>query len=449
MAIGPMSRRQFLKTTGAALGGAAVPLILPTSRAFGANDRVVIGLMGCGGRGDFLAEFLASRTDCRIAYVSDADSRRMGPVADKVARISGTAPRQLQDFRHILDIGHVDALISATPDHWHALATIWACQAGKDVYVEKPASHNIWEGRKMVEAARKYRRVVQVGAQNRSAPEVMAGVEYLRSGKLGSVHFVRVLNMKQRDPIGKKADEPVPSGVDYDLWCGPAPMKPFNPNRFHYSWHWFWDFSGGDIINDGVHQIDIARWLIDKPYPRAVSCTGGKYAYDDDQETPDTQVAHWEYDDMTLSFNLTLWTPYMQKTAWEVRDLDQFPDWRFCATRIEVYGTKGMMMMGRHGEGWQVYGIDGKVVDSHFGRHPHGPHLENFFACIRDRKTPSGDIEELHRSTFLCQTANIAYRVGGRRLEIDPEGECFIGADDANVLVKRRGRAPYQVPERV
>jgi len=450
MAQEPISRRRFIKTTtGAALGAAAGPFILSSSQVFGANGKVTLGLMGCGGRGKFLADFFGQRDDCEIAFVSDADSRRMPEAAQAIEKVQGKAPKQIQDFRAMLDEPSIDAIISATPDHWHALSTIWACQAGKDVYVEKPTSHNIWESRKMVEAARKYDRVVQVGSQCRSAPYCQAAVEYIRSGKLGGVHFVRVLNMKTRSPIGKKEDTPVPEGVAYDAWLGPAPDRDFNENSFHYNWHWFWDFSGGDIINDGIHQIDVARWLIGKDYPKAVACTGGKYAYDDDQETPDTQVAHWEYDDMTMSFNLTLWTPYMQKTPWDFRNTDEFPNWRFNATRIEVYGTKGMMMMGRHGGGWQAFGPDWQEVASAPGRRPLNDHADNFFECVRERKQPNADIEELHRSTLLCHVANISYRVGGRRLEFDAEDEEFVDDKDANKLTKRSGRKPWVIPDKV
>jgi len=187
----------------------------------------------------------------------------------------GQRPKTVQDFRRVLDDKGVDAVVIATPDHWHALGTILACQAGKDVYVEKPTSHSVWESRKMVEAARNHRRVVQVGAQCRSAPYVAAAREYLQSGKLGEVHFVKVFNSKPRSSIGNLPDKPVPAGVDYDMWLGPAPMRPFNENHFHYAWHWFWNYAGGDISNDGVHQIDLARLCIGRTHPNSVSSTGG------------------------------------------------------------------------------------------------------------------------------------------------------------------------------
>ena len=245
----------------------------------------------------------------------------------------------------MLDDKRVDALVIATPDHWHALGTIWACQAGKDVYVEKPTSHSIWESRKMVEAARKHGRVVQVGAQCRSAPYAAAAIEYLKSGKLGEIHLVKVFNSKPRSRIGSPPDQPVPAGVDYDMWLGPAPMRPFNENHFH-AWNWFWIYSGGDLVNDGVHQLDLARWCIGRSHPRSVYSTGGLHFFKDDQDTPDTQIVTWDYDGLTMTFEQTLWSPYQQKTPMNLRDRDVLPNWPFNGTRVEIYGSKQWMMLG-------------------------------------------------------------------------------------------------------
>ena len=447
----PMTRRRFLRTsTGAALGVAVGATVLPSAgQVLGANEKLVVGVMGCGGRGQELARHLAQRPEVEIAYTSDPDSGRAEQAAKAVEGLQGKRPQTTQDFRRILDDKDVDALVSATPDHWHALATIMACQAGKDVYVEKPASHNIWEGRKVVEAARKYNRVVQVGLQNRSAPYVRAAIDYLRAGKLGEVHLVRVLNMKTRSAVPAQPDGPVPEGVDYDLWLGAAPLRPFNPNHFHYSWHWFWDYSGGDIINDGVHQMDLARWIMGLKYPKSVYATGGKYAYDDAQETPDTQHVLFDYDKLTMTFELTLWTPYMKKIPPEVRDSDLLPDWPFCATKVEVYGTKGLMMMGRHGGGWQVFGLDDQEVARQPGRQALKEHFDNFFECIKSRQRPNGDIEEGHMSTVLCHLGNISYRVGCRKLQFDAASETFGDDKEANRLVKRTYRKPWVVPEKV
>jgi len=231
---------------------------------------------------------LVKRRDVGIAELCDVESTVFGESSKVASECLGKTSKYIGDFRKILDDKSVDVLFNATPDHWHALPTILACQAGKDVYVEKPASSCIWEGRKMVEASRKYRRIVQMGDQTRSAPYAQAGIEYIRSGKLGDVHLVRVLNMKLRPSIGHKPDGPVPAGVDYDMWLGQAPARPFNPNRFHYAWHWFWEYSGGRIINDGIDEIDLARWVVGQDYTDAAVCTGMR-TFDEDQETDDTQ----------------------------------------------------------------------------------------------------------------------------------------------------------------
>jgi len=328
---------------------------------------------------------------------------------------------------------------------------VMACQAGKDMYVEKPASHSIWEGRKMVEAARKHGRVVQVGAQNRSNGNVARAIEYAHSEAFGDIHFVRVLNSKERITIGKKPDGPAPEGVDYDMWLGPAPQRPFNENHFHYAWHWFWNYSGGDIINDGIHQIDMARWLIGRKYPKSVVSGGGINFFQDDQETPDTHTVTWDYDGgLTMCFEQLLWAPYLKKTPLELRDIDGLPNWPFNGTRIEVYGTKQMMFVGRHGDGWQAFNADGQPVAGEPGEFTasNTDHIDNFVDCIRTRKQPNADIEELHLSTLLSHYGNIAYRTG-RRQRIDAATEGFVDDAEANALVKREYRSPWVVPEEV
>ena len=442
-----MKRRQFLKTSiGTALATGTVSLI--PGKVLGANERVVVGVMGVNGRGDALAKWFAEREDVELAYLADCDSRLLKSRGASIERICGKRPQLVQDFRRMLDDKDVDAIVNATPDHWHALGTILACQAGKDVYVEKPASHSIWEGRKMIEAARKYNRVVQLGTQSRSGEYCRKAIEYIRSKDFGSVHFARVLNSKPRSTIGRRPDKKTPKGVDYDMWLGPAKMRPFNENHFHYAWHWFWEYSGGDIINDGVHQIDIARWLIDRKYPKSVSSAGGIHFFQDDQETPDTHTVNWEYDGLTMAFEQTLWTPYMKKTPYKMRDTDNLPNWPFSGTRIEIYGSKQQMFLSRHGGGWEAFDADGKSAFIQHGRFTNAEHIEDFIDCVRTRKRPVADIEEGHLSTLLCHYGNIAYRTG-RRLHIDPTTEGFVDDAEANSYVKRTYREPYVVPEAV
>ncbi|MDX9973505.1 MAG: Gfo/Idh/MocA family oxidoreductase [FCB group bacterium] len=443
-----IGRREFLKYSTVATAALASGVSLNAS---GANERIVVGFMGTGGRGSFLADEFARMEDVEIRWLADPDSRRPPACAANIEKLTGKRPQITQDFRKMLEDPEVDAIVGALPDHWHALGTILACQAGKDMYVEKPASHSIWEGRKMVEAARKYNRVVQVGAQNRSNENIVRAIEYSRTPEFGDIHFVRVLNSKERVDIGKKPDGPVPEGVDYDMWLGPAPKREFNENHFHYAWHWFWNYSGGDIINDGIHQIDVARWLIDRKYPKTVVSGGGINFFKDDQETPDTHTVTWDYDNgLTMCFEQALWAPYMKKTPLEIRDTDGLPNWPFNGTRIEVYGTKQMLFLGRHGDGWQAFNADGVAVAGEPGEFTtsNTKHIRNFLDCIRTRNEPTADIEKLHLSTLLSQYGNIAYRTR-RTQHIDAATEGFVDDAEANGLVKRTYREPWVVPETV
>jgi predicted dehydrogenase len=437
-------RRDFLKGTLAAVAATAV---LPPRPSRAANDRVIIGVMGLGGRGRQLAQMFAARDDAEIAYVCDADGRRLGPARQAIEQMQGKPPKLTQNFREILDDPGVDVLVNATPDHWHALGTIMACRAGKDVYVEKPLAHNAWEGRKMIEAARKYRRVVQVGTQTRSAPYVKEAVQQVRGGTLGDIHIIRVFNMMQHAPMRPGSVRRVPDAFDYDMWCGPAPKLPYNPSR---RWLNQWEYSCGPIAGDAIHQLDLARMLIgNKAYPDTVAHTGGVNALKDGRDMPDTQLALYEYRDVTLLFQAALWTPYMKKIPQETRNADRFPDWPFCSTKIEVLGTKGFMSFGRHGGGWQIHDADGKVTGSLYGRQADKEHQDNFLECVRTRQRPNADVEQGHYSTLLFHMANVSYLVGNRQLSLDPKTETFVDAPDANAHLKRTYRSPWVVPDDV
>ncbi len=431
----------------------AGPLAVGTAAALsrrsvlGANDRIIVGMMGLGGRGTRLAELFAARGDIEIAYLCDCDTRRFARARQTVQEYQKRRPELVQDFRRVLDDAKVDVLINATPDHWHGLGTILACQAGKDVYVEKPLCHNIWEGRKMVEAARKYDRVVQVGIQSRSAAYASRAREYIRSGAMGDIYFVRVLNMMKHPMRKNSPAQPVPEGLDYDMWCGPAPKVPYNQDR---RWLDEWEFSCGAIAGDAVHQIDLARFLIDDPpYPETASNSGGILVLKDGRTMPDTQLATFEYGPLTFVLDAALWMPYMKKTPATIRDSDQFPEWSFNSTRVEVFGTEGFMFFGRHGGGWQAFDVDGQLVKSDYGRQGDQEHLDNFIDSIRHRKRPQGDVEIAHHSTLLCHLANISYRVGNRKLGFDPKTETFLDCDEADRWIRREYRAPWIVPEHV
>jgi predicted dehydrogenase len=447
----PLNRRSFLKGS---VSAATAFTVLPAVRGASAAKKVVLGIMGVGGRGRALLTSLVKRSDVKIKYICDAETRCYGPAAEIVIEGHGYKPEFVQDFRKMLDDPDVDAIIVATSDRWHALATIMACQAGKDVYVEKPLSLSIWDGRKMVEAARKYHRVVQVGAQSRSAPYAEKAAEYIRSGKLGDVHLARVFLMQESGPIQVADVQPVPEGLDYDLWCGPSPMLPYRPGR----WFWrLWDFYTGYIMADMIHQVDLARYLIGRDYPKTVCSAGGVYHFNDGREQPDTHFTTFDFDKLTLLFEASLWSPYMHRIVL-LKDQSKFPDWPFCATKVEICGTKGIMCFGRHGGGWQVFEGDARVrqskaVVSEPAKLKFGSiidvHFEDFLSCIRTRNKPKADVEEVHRSMALCHLANISYRVGNRSLKYDGAAEKFIDDAEADEYLKANYRKPWIVPDKV
>ncbi len=437
-----LNRREFMKRT---VGAAATFAALSQRKVRGANDKVVIAVMGLGGRGTYLAESFAKRPDVEIAYLCDADTRRYARAREAVEEAQNRRPKLVQDFRRALDDRNVDAIVNATPDHWHALGAIMACQAGKDVYVEKPMAHNIREGRKMIEAARKYKRVVQVGMQSRSAPYTKKAKEYIHSGKLGDVYLVRVFNMMQHRRQSDSPSRPVPEGFDYDMWCGPAPKIPYNPSR---RWLNQWEFSCGPIAGDAVHQLDCARYLMgDIPYPKTVSHAGGVNSLKDGRETPDTQFATFDYGSLTLMLESALWTPYMKKTPGDIRDSDRFPNFPFSSTKVEICGTEGFMQYSRHGGGWQAFDGNSELVHSEYGRQADKEHKDNFIDCIKTRKRPNADVEVGHQTVLLCHLANISYRVGNKQLEFDPKTETVTNNDQANKYLGRTYRKPWVVPD--
>jgi predicted dehydrogenase len=438
-----LNRRQFLKQS---MGAATALTVLAGPRVFGANERVVVGFMGVGGRGTSLVEKFAARKDVTIAYLSDPDSRRFKGAGGIVEKAQGRAPKTVQDFRRVLEDKGVDVVVNATPDHWHALGTILACQAGKDVYVEKPMAHNIWEGRKMVEAARKYKRIVTVGMQSRSAPYASKALERLRAGRLGEIHEVRVLN-KMLHPMGKPPGQPPPAELDYELWCGPA-SKPAHSAAGQ--WLNYFEYSCGPIPGDAIHQLDLARFLLgNPPAPKSFIASSALRVLRDGRDTPDTQIAAFEYDGLTLQFEGTLWTPYLKKTPMEQRDKDITPNWPFNSTRIELLGTRGFMYVGRHGDGWQLFDEDAKLVENVTGRQGDAAHIENFVQCVRSRELPAADVEQGHQSALLCHLANIAWRAGKGSLAFDPQMESFPNAPEANQFLKRKYREPWVVPDQV
>jgi predicted dehydrogenase len=428
----PPDRRTFLQTAaGAAVAGSA-------SRILGAGERINLVVIGVGGRGTSHVNNYNKLESCRIVGICDVNQAARERAVALVEKAGHPKPKEYPDMRRVFDDKDVDAVSMATPNHWHALGAIWAMQAGKDVYCEKPASHNIFEAGRMVEAARKYKRMCQIGSQGRSTPHKMKAMQLLQEGVIGKVYLSKGLCFKRRKSIGKKPDGPVPPGVDWDMFLGPAPMRAFNENRFKYNWHWFWDTGNGDIGNQGVHEMDIAIWGLGKTtLPTSVVSTGGKFAYDDDQETPNTQLATFDYGDSNLVF--------------EVRGLLTGDEGGLqmrggnCVGNL-FYGTEGWMAV--EGSSFQVYKGEKseKVMDEKGMGDGTALHMQNFLDCVRSRKS-----EDLHaeiaigaRAASLCHLANISYRLG-RKLAFDPAARKFTGDNEANKMLTRDYRKPYVV----
>jgi predicted dehydrogenase len=446
-----MNRRSFISASAAGLGGlaagAALPGGAPAAGAGAANDRILLALIGAGGRGSVLAQNFAGVKNVEFKTVCEVNDQRGADLMSALEKQQGRPPQRAKDLRRVLEDKEVDAVVIATPEHWHALATVWACQAGKDVYVEKNPSLTIWEGRKMIEAARKYGRIVQCGFQNRSAPYAASAREYLAGGMLGKVVLVKVFNLLSGGPWQAQPDAPAPAGLDWDLWLGPAREVPFNPGRLG-GWGDFWDYEGGVLAGDGSHQLDLARLALgDPPHPRSVTCTGGRLAFPDRRETPDVQAISYDFGAFVMTCENGTFTPYLKKFPNQVRYGTRWPDWAQSSCRIEIYGTKQVMYLGRHGCGWQVLEADGKIVAQDKGYFPDKWHQPNFIECLRARRRPNADIEQGHFSACLVHLANVALRSGARSLQFDAQSESFPAFEPANQFLKPAYRREYRLPE--
>jgi predicted dehydrogenase len=421
-----LNRRDFLKTSATTVAG--LTAVTAAGAADQPNEKIRLAVMGTRIRGKQLIRGFGVFDDVEIAAIIEPDENIVKAAVDAVNPKQKRVAKVEKDVRRVLDDKDIDALVVAAPDHWHALATIWGCQAGKHVYVEKPVSHNIVEGRRMVEAARKYNRVVQVGTHNRGAAHYASAAEFIRSGKLGKVPFARTCIAGNRPSIGKKQDGPVPAGVDYDLWTGPAPLRPFNPNRFHYEWHWNWDYGTGELGNNGIHFLDAVRWILGLDAPVRVASGGGKYFYDDDRETPDTQVVTYDFPGTCVTWEQRIWSKTGNENG---------------SSGITIFGEKGTMVFDS--KGWHVInGVEASDTASDASR----PHFRAFLDCVKSGKRPFADIEEGHKSTRWCHLGNIAYRVG-RTLRFDAASETIIDDPAANKLLGREYRKPFVVPEKV
>jgi predicted dehydrogenase len=429
------SRRDFLQAASAGIAVAAAAG--SPAAAQSVNEKIVVGLIGCGGRGSHDAGLFRNMPNCEVAYVCDVDDSRRANAAKSLDIKSGKA---VADMRRVLDDKSIDAVIVATPDHWHSPAAILACGAGKHVYVEKPISHNIREGRLLVESSARNRTLVQHGTQSRSTGMMIEAVKLLREGIIGTVLVAKCWNIQRRGSIGRGKDTAPPAGFDYDAWVGPATMIPYRTNRVHNRWTWWYHFGTGDMGNDGVHDVDYTRWGLGvDTHPTKVAALGGKFFFDDDQEFPDTQQVTFEYpgdgqpgDRRLLIYEQRLWST-------------NYP--HHCDSGAEFYGTKGQMFLSRRGK-IQVLADGNKPIDVAIkleGQND-AAHVRNFCDAIRGTAKLTADALTGHLSTSLCHLGNIATRLG-RSLEFDSAKEQIVGDDEANALVRREYRDHWGKPK--
>jgi predicted dehydrogenase len=418
---------------------------------------VQIGIVGLGGRGRNHMDYYGEIEHCRVAAVCDVNQAARERAVAGIQKTKNYKPAEFTDMRELFASKDIDAVSLPLPNHWHALSTIWACQAGKDVYVEKPASHNMFESRQMVEAARKYKRMVQVGSQSRSTPHKMKAIQLLKEGAIGKVFGARALCFRRRFSIGRTPDQPVPPGVDWDKFLGPAQMKPFSLNKFDYNWHWFWDTGNGDIGNQGVHEMDIALWGLNRTdWPKQVTSTGGKFIWQDDQETPNMQHAAFVWGDGEMSFDVrNLPTP--PEALAPMRGPNYvgnifFGDLGFLVldgAGFQVFKSTAGNFVGARGAGAGGRERYEKTVEEKDSGDAAVAHVRNFIEAVksRDHTKLTAEIGIGARSAAFCHLANLAYRLG-RPLKMDATGR-FIGDGEANAMQTRKYRAPYVVPERV
>lgn len=431
------SRRSFIKNTMAASAAVTFGGILPgvTAKSYasiiGANEKILAAVMGVNARGLALATNFCRQPDCEVSFISDVDQRAMDKCISKMEEEQGRRPQAARDFRSALDSKQVDVLVIAAPDHWHAPAAILACKAGKHVYVEKPCSHNPREGELLVAAARKYRRQVQMGAQRRSWPNIIDAIQQVKNGVIGRPYFAKGWYTNNRPSIGIGKKTEVPSWLDFDLWQGPAPRRPYQDNILHYNWHWFWDWGTGEALNNGTHMVDLMRWALNVDYPTSVSSAGGRYRYQDDWETPDTQVITWEFPNKTFM-------------EWQGRSCNG-RHVEGASVGASIYGENGTMELEvAGGNSYRLYDLNNNLlkevknttrVDARNVVNPSSAldtlHIQNFFDGIKKGTPLTAEILTGHKSTLLCQLGNIAVRAGGVSLQTDPKYGHIIGNDEA------------------
>jgi predicted dehydrogenase len=488
-----LNRREFLHDStalaaalaGAGLFGSAVSAAAKAKKG-DANDKLQVAVIGVHGRGMEHVHEFANKNGCVITTICDCDQAVVSRAMKYVEEKQGKAPRYEQDLRRVMDDKSIDIISTATPNHWHALIAIWGMQAGKDVYVEKPVSHNVSEGRRIVEAAEKYNKICQAGTQSRSSGPHREAIEFLHAGKLGKVKLVRAFCYKLRPSIGKvKGPQPIPSTVDYDLWCGPAPMEPLMRKNLHYDWHWQWNYGNGDLGNQGIHEMDVARWGLGKnELARSVMSVGGRFGYEDDGETANTQICVFDYGDSELIFEvrgLPSNSPFPNVKT-DIKPTNYIGNIWQADDGIVVASHKSVVALDHNGNVIQKFKGSG---DDHFA---------NFVKAVRSRNRAelSADILEGHLSSALCHLGNISYALGsqkafndkaktfgddkeayetlvrmtdhlkdnklpldkmeyrlGKKLTVDPKSESFVKDDEANGYLTREYRKLFVVPERI
>ncbi len=448
-----LTRRTFISQSARTVAGLAAvsgPAFIP-GHALGANDRINLAIVGIRGRGREHFGQWSKIPGVRIATLCDVDESLFEARVQQVAKLQGAEPKTVTDLRLVMDDPEIDAVVVTNTNHWHALTAVWAMQAEKDVYVEKPVSYTIAEGRKLVEASERYSRIAQTGSQYRSHPMVKSAIEFVRSGGIGKVYMAKCVVYRARKSIGRGKVTEVPAGLNFDLWLGPAPTRPFIDNRFHYNWHWFWDTGNGETGNNGPHSADMVRWALGKyEHPIRVQSMGGMFAFESDQETPNTQLSCLEYADGVM-------------VQIEVRNLNTNHDGSV-REGVVFYGENGRVELSLNGRCWTSHlGPDGeegpgmtreeniRVYDElTAGGSKADPHFVNFIECLRSRQPEklAASITEGHYSAALCHLSNIAYRTG-RTLEFDSKAERFPKDREAQALVNRKYRKPYTMPNKV
>lgn len=434
------TRREFIKKAAASTAFLGLGGILPSfsaksySNILGANERINIGAIGVNSRGSALAQNFAKLKDCNVSSICDVDSRALSRCIDVVSKITGKKLKAEKDMRRMLENKDIDAVIIATPDHWHAPAALLAMQAGKDVYLEKPCSHSPAEGEMLIEATRRYKRIVQMGNQRRSWPNIVEAINEVKSGAIGKVHFGKCWYTNKRGPIGIGKEVSIPEWLDWDLWQGPAPRQQYKDNIVHYNWHWFWNWGTGEALNNGTHMIDLLRWGMELDYPTMAQSTGGRYYYKDDWETPDTQIINLDFGGQ-------------KSMVWEGHSCNPFKI-EDSAVGLLFYGEKGNMFIGGDNS-YKIYDLDNKVIKNVKSMIEIDPrnlmdpaqqldafHIQNFFDGIKKGTQLNADIVSGHKSTLLVQLGNIALRMG-ESLEIDPENGRIVNNKNAGKFWER------------